>query len=190
MSSGLSVGFLLDRQWHWLRGEMETTKKPTLLALGRIFAETRTPYAIIGGVALQVHSPDPRTTIDIDLAVLSREVIPREAMTSAGLRMTGTFEHSENWVSPDGTAVQFTDDPALGNAVTSAEEVVLDEVTLRVISAVDLLHEKLRSGTDPARRRTKRHQDLVDAETLLDAHPDLDRHLTAGERALIERLPD
>ena len=31
MSSGISAGFMLDRQWHWLRGEMETTKKPTLL---------------------------------------------------------------------------------------------------------------------------------------------------------------
>jgi nucleotidyltransferase AbiEii toxin of type IV toxin-antitoxin system len=190
MSSGLSVGFMLDRQWHWLRGEMETTKKPTLLALGRIFAETQTPYAIIGGIALQVHSSDPRTTIDIDLAVLSREAIPREAMTAAGFRMTGSFEHSENWQASDGTPIQFTDDPALERAVVSAEEVVVDDVVLRVISAADLLHEKLRSGRDAARRRTKRHQDLVDAETLLDAHPELERHLSADERALIERLPD
>ena len=36
----LETGFLLDRQWFWLRGEMEQTKRPTLLAhqvsLGRI----------------------------------------------------------------------------------------------------------------------------------------------------------
>jgi hypothetical protein len=47
MSSGLSAGFMLDRQWHWLRGEMETTKKPTLLTLGRLLDESRIPYAIL-----------------------------------------------------------------------------------------------------------------------------------------------
>jgi len=65
MSSGLSAGFMLDRQWHWLRGEMDTTKKPALLTLGRILCESRIPYAIIGGggIAVQIHHPEPRTTL-------------------------------------------------------------------------------------------------------------------------------
>jgi len=45
MACGLEVGFLLDRQWHWLRGEMEQTKRPTLLPLARILAEAQVPYA-------------------------------------------------------------------------------------------------------------------------------------------------
>jgi hypothetical protein len=187
MSSGLSVGFMLDRQWHWLRGEMETTKKPTLLALGRIFAETQTPYAIIGGIALQVHSSDPRTTIDIDLAVLSREVIPRDAMTAAGFRMTGAFEHSENWVSPDGTTVQLTDDPLLGDAIRAAEEVLLDDVSLPVIRVADLMHAKLRAGSDPARRLSKRFQDLGDVIGLLESKPELEKELSPEERAILKR---
>lgn len=36
---GLEEGFILDRQWFWLRGEMERTKRPALLALARVFAE-------------------------------------------------------------------------------------------------------------------------------------------------------
>jgi hypothetical protein len=187
MSSGLSVGFMLDRQWHWLRGEMETTKKPTLLALGRIFAETQTPYAIIGGIALQVHSTDPRTTIDIDLAVLSREAIPRDAMTAAGFRMTGSFEHSENWVSPDGTTVQLTDDPLLGDAIRAAEEVLLDDVSLPVIRVADLMHAKLRAGSDPARRLSKRFQDLGDVIGLLESKPELEQELSPEERAILKR---
>ena len=62
---------MLDRQWYWLRGEMERTKRPALLALARVFAEAEAPYAIIGGVALQVHQAEPRTTLDIAIAVIT-----------------------------------------------------------------------------------------------------------------------
>ena len=67
---GLEEGFILDRQWFWLRGEMERTKRPALLALARVFTEAGVPYAIIGGIALQVHQTEPRTTLDIDVAVV------------------------------------------------------------------------------------------------------------------------
>jgi hypothetical protein len=53
-----------------------------------------------------------------------------------------------------------------------------------------LLHEKLRAGGDPARRRSKRLQDLADAEALLEATPALRSDLTAAETALLDRLPD
>ena len=49
MTRGLEIGFLLDRQWHALRGEMETTKRPAIMALARVLADTATPYAVIGG---------------------------------------------------------------------------------------------------------------------------------------------
>jgi hypothetical protein len=189
MVSGLSAGFLLDRQWHWLRGEMDQTKRPALLALGRVLAEEQVPYAIIGGLALQVHQREPRTTLDIDVAVLSRQSIPRDVLRSAGFQFGGEFEHSENWAAADGTPVQFTDDPALARAVTQAGEVVLDEVSLRVIRVQDLLHEKLRSGLDPARRRSKRLQDLADVQSLLEQDPDLMNELTPEERALLAALP-
>ena len=77
MVSGLAAGFLLDRQWHWLRGEMDQTKRPALLALGRILSEEQTPYAIIGGLALQVHQREPRTTLAIDIAVRPGDLPPR-----------------------------------------------------------------------------------------------------------------
>lgn len=168
---------------------METTKKPALLALGRVLHSADIPYAIIGGVAVQVHHPDPRTTLDIDVAVSRRDAIPHDALVAAGFRRTGSFEHSENWIAEDGTPVQFTDDPHLARVVPSAEEIALDDVTLRVIRAVDLLHEKIRAGSDPARRRSKRLQDLGDAQALLEAHPDLRETLHPDEAAVIDRLP-
>lgn len=168
---------------------MDQTKRPALLALGRILAEEQIPYAIIGGLALQVHQREPRTTLDIDIAVLDREAIPGDRLRSAGFQFGEAFEHSENWAAADGTPVQFTDDPALARAVTVAGEVVLDEVTLRVIRVQDLLHEKLRAGSDPARRRSKRLQDLSDVQSLLEEDPDLMNDLTPEERALLAAIP-
>ena len=187
--SGLETGFLLDRQWHWLRGEMERTKRPALLLVARLLDEAAVPYAIIGGVALQVHQPEPRTTLDIDLAVPGLELVPRARLEAAGFRLTGRFAHSENWLGPEETPVQFTDDPALSQAIARADEIEVEGTRLRVIRRADMLHEKLRSGSDPARRRSKRLQDFADAQALLEAHPTLAAELTPEERALLDRLP-
>jgi hypothetical protein len=85
--------------------------------------------------------------------------------------------------------VQFTDDPALAEAIKRAEEIELDNVRLRVISRADLFHEKLRAASDPARRRSKRLQDLADAQALLESNPALAQELTPEERAVLDRLP-
>ena len=186
---GLETGFLLDRQWFWLRGEMERTKRPALLALARVLTEARVPYAIIDGIAIQVHQAEPRTTLDIDVAVATYGQIPRTQLEEAGFTLTGRFSHSENWTGPEGTPVQFTDDPALREAIARAEEVELEDVRLRVLRRIDLLHEKLRAAADPARRRSKRLQDLADAQGLIEATPALLEELTAEERAVLEQLP-
>ena len=189
MVRGLEAGFLLDRQWHLLRGEMEHTKRPALLLLARVLTDAGVPYAIIGGVAVQVHLPEPRTTLDIDLALASFAQIPRAGLEAAGFRLTGRFPHSENWVGPEGTPVQFTDDPALREAVLRAEQIALEDVRIRVIRPADLLHEKLRAASDVARRRSKRLQDLADAQALIEATPELASELTPPERALLDQAP-
>jgi len=53
----------------------------------------------------------------------------------------------------------------------------------------DLLHEKLRGGSDPARRRSKRLQDLADAEALLEDAPALRSELSEREQAILDALP-
>ena len=52
-----------------------------------------------------------------------------------------------------------------------------------------LLHETLRAASDPARRRSKRLQDLADAQALLEFTPTLAQELRAEERALLDQLP-
>src|SRR5207248_2533969 len=126
----------------------------------------------------------------IDLAVTSLDAIPRAALEAAGFTRTGGFVHSENWLGPEGVPVQFTGDPALGPAIERAQEVRLGDVHVRVIGSGDLLYEKLRAGSDPARRRSKRLQVLADAQGLLEQTPGLNAELTDAERALLESLPE
>jgi len=168
---------------------MERTKRPALLALVRVFAEAKVPYAIIGGVALQVHHAEPRTTLDIAIAVAAYSQIPRAQLEAVGFTWTRQFSHSENWIGPEGTPVQFTADPALAEAIERAAEIELEDVRLHVIGRADLLHEKLRAASDPARRRSKRLQDLADVQALLESAPTLAQELTPAERALLDQLP-
>src|SRR5438105_8296289 len=133
MRSKLEIAFELDRRWRLLRGEMDGSKRAALIELARILAEARVPYAVIRGVALQIHQADPRTTIDIDLAVLARDQIPADRLVAAGFRRTGSFANSENWIGPEETPVQFTDDAALAEAIGRAEDIAVASVNLRVI---------------------------------------------------------
>ncbi len=185
---GLDTGFKLDQLWHALRGDMERSKRPALASLAKILVDAGTPYAVIGGVALQIHQEDPRTTLVIDLAVKRIDDLPRDRLTAGGFAFVGRFEHSENWKSADGIPIQFTDDPALHVALGRPIAVELDGVTIRVLAKPDLLREKLRAGSDPARRRSKRMQDLADVQALIEAEPTLADALTPEQRAMLDRL--
>jgi hypothetical protein len=151
-----------------------------------ILESANVPYAIIGGVAVQGHHPNPQPALDIEGAVLSSDAIPRDVLTAAGFHSTDSLEH---WVAENGTRVQFTDNPDLASAVRSAEEIPLGDLTFRVIRVADLVRQKLRAGSDPARRRTKRLSDLVDAQGLLKAYPDLREEVTPTEMMALDQLP-
>lgn len=182
----LDAGIALDHRWHLLRGEMETDKRASLLGIAQILDDAAIPWAIIGGVALQVRQEEPRTTLDIDIALLDRATLPREAMVRAGFLPRGTYEFSENWEGPDRTPVQFTDDPPMADAVLTAEPMAWSGVTLQVATASALLRMKLRAAADPGRRRSKRLRDLADALALVEQSPHLALGLTEEERRVLE----
>jgi len=60
----------------------------------------------------------------------------------------------------------------------------------RALARADLLHEKLRAGSDSARQRSKRLQALADAQALLEETPELRSELSAAERAILAVLPE
>lgn len=186
--SGLEIGFELDRRWRWMRGEMDGSKKPDLLLLATIFAEAEIPYALIGGLALQVYQAEPRTTLDIDLAVLSYDDLPVTKLAQAGFSKIARHEHSENWKGPQGTPIQFSADPLFKSGISSAQVIELDGVMLRIVSEIELLRAKLRAAADSSRRRSKQLQDLADIVSLLERDSTLENNLSLEERALLRRL--
>lgn len=138
-------------------------------------------YALIGGVAVQLHTAEPRSTLDIDLAVPAYADIPRDALIAAGFDHTGRHEHSDNWRAPGSaplnqrTAVQFSaEGDGIAGAVAHASVVNLaGGVRLRVASVADLILLKLAAADATARQPSKPQHDLADVLALLEEHPEL-----------------
>ncbi len=88
---------------------------------------------MIGGVAMQLYSQEPRTTLDIDLAVPKYDQIPSSALMKAGFVHEGRHPHSDNWRAPGGapreqrTAIQFYSEDI---EIELARQDLLDVITL------------------------------------------------------------
>lgn len=184
----LRISSLLDLRFHILKGDaVVTSKERAFRELFRILEGSGTKYALIGGLAVQLWGEEARTTLDIDVAVSRYEEIPRLALEAAGFRRLQRHEHSENWIGPDETPVQFSDDPAFAPLVDQAVARTFEGGRLRVAPAIGLVRSKLRAAADPARRPSKRLRDLADAQGLLERDPDLERQLSEAEKALLRR---
>ena len=66
----LAAGYALDRLWGETMGlpDGDSKEKPLRL-VAQLLERECVPYALIGGVAVQLHTEEPRSTLDIDLAV-------------------------------------------------------------------------------------------------------------------------
>ena len=189
----LATGYALDRLWGETMGLPDRDSKETSLRLiAQLLERERVPYALIGGVAVQLHTEEPRSTLDIDLAVPTYADVPRDALLAAGFEHTGRHDHSDNWRAPgpgplkQRTAVQFSaEDEGIADAVAHATSVDLDGgVRLRVATVTDLIVLKLAAAAEPKRRPSKREHDVADVLALLEEHPDL------RSASLIARVQD
>jgi hypothetical protein len=202
--SGRSVGkiqerlgqsYALDRLWRETMGlPVGDTKQQPLRAVVAVLETSGTAYAVIGGVAMQLHSREPRTTLDIDLAVKRFADIPRESLTAAGFVHEGRHRHSDNWRAPGAgprtqrTAVQFSaEDIGIEQAIVRARVVDAGGFRLRLAAPADLLVLKLAAAEEPRRRPSKRRQDLVDIVTLSEDYPEAAAGL-GGLQERVERL--
>ncbi len=175
----LGQSFALDRLWRETMGlPPGDTKEQPLRAIIAVLEASGTPYAVIGGVAMQLHSSEPRTTLDIDLAVRSFAEIPRDALAKAGFLHEGRHAHSDNWRAPgpmprsQRIAVQFSaEDVGLESAIARARKVDAGGFSLRLVAPADLLILKLAAAEEPTRRASKRRQDLLDIVTLVETYP-------------------
>jgi hypothetical protein len=177
----LAKGYALDRLWGETMGlPAGDSKEGSLRLVAQLLEREQVPYALIGGVAVQLHTEEPRSTLDIDLAVPTYAHVPRAALLAAGFDHTGRHQHSDNWRAPgpaplkQRTAVQFSaEDEGIADAVEHAR--ILDlrgGVRLRVANVPDLIVLKLVAAAEPRRRPSKREHDMADVLALLEEHPE------------------
>ena len=123
------------------------SKEKPLRLIAEILEREHVPYALIGGVAVQLQTEEPRSTLDIDLAVTRYSDVPRPALLGAGFEHTGRHDHSDKWRAPGPgplklrTAIQFSaEDVGIADAVAHASIVDLDgSLRLRVATVADLI---------------------------------------------------
>jgi hypothetical protein len=180
----LATSFTLDRLWRETMGLPEgDTKERALRRLTQALSKARTPYALIGGVAVQIYTREPRTTADLDIALASYDDIPRTALTAAGFKHEKRFAHSDNWRAPgteprkQRTAIQFTVDTLTPGTVERAETFRVRRMRVRVAALEDLVLLKLEAAEEPQRRPSRRLSDLRDVLALLEEHPELDARI-------------
>jgi hypothetical protein len=177
-----AVGLVLDHLWSETMGLPKDDKEQVLASLVRVLDASATPYAVIGGVAVQLYTSEPRTTADLDVALRSHDDLPREDLVRAGFVPDGVHEWTENWrgPAPRGTdrklrvAIQFSADDLMARAVSRAETVSVGKFSLRLATLQDLISLKLAAAAEPKRRVSKRSQDVTDVLRLLEEHPELD----------------
>lgn len=133
-------------------------------------------YALIGGVAVGIHSGAPRATDDVDLALRSTDDRAAVVATFAahGFRLVGEFAHSINFRHASGEPVQLAVDPAFDPMIERAEGIALASITVPLVQRADLIAMKERAAADPARRKSKRLRDQADVELLRGDVPDPD----------------
>ncbi len=178
----LTTGYALDRLWGETMGLPDgDSKESSLRLVAQLLEREQVPYALIGGVAVQLHTQEPRSTLDIDLAVPTYAHVPRAALLETGFDHTGRHDHSDNWRAPgpgplkQRTAVQFSaEGEGIADAVAHASIIDLaGGVRLRVATVADLVVLKLAAAAEPKRRPSKREHDVADVLALLEEHPGL-----------------
>ncbi|HEY3252790.1 MAG TPA: nucleotidyl transferase AbiEii/AbiGii toxin family protein [Polyangiaceae bacterium] len=187
----LRESYALDLLWGETMGlPPGDTKEGALRQVISVLEAAHTAYALIGGVALQLHSKEPRTTLDIDLAVEKFSDVPADALRSAGFEHEARFLHSDNWRAPGAaprtqrTAIQFSaEDVGIEAAVQHARAFEVDGMTLRVAMPADLVLLKLAAAEEPRQRAKKRRQDFLDIITLIEDYPEGRQRRPKPERA-------
>jgi hypothetical protein len=154
----------------------DSDQMTALLAAARALDGASIRYALIGGIAVGVHSGTPRATLDVDLAAL--QTAGRAAVVSAlvgtGFHVTGEFPHSVNFRHAHGEPVQVAFDPDFDARIFRAERFDVGGVSVCIVTRDDLVAMKERAAADPAPRKSKRLRDQADVELLRGDVPDPD----------------
>jgi hypothetical protein len=154
----------------------EPDKLGAIVAAASVFSEAGVAYALIGGLAVGVHSGIPRATLDVDFAIPTGVDRARlaERFKAHGFRLVGEFAHSLNFKHQNGEPVQLAFDAFFDPMIERAQMLRLGDFDLPIVTKADLISMTRRAASDPARRRSKALRDQADVALLEGDVPDPD----------------
>jgi hypothetical protein len=127
-----------------------------------ILRDTKTPYAIIGGLAVNAYV-EPVVSLDLDIVVIAKNI--NEICSKAenlGFRIEH-FPHSINLnISRSDLRIQIQTDQRYQAFIAKAVEKNVLGYKMTVARKEDVVQGKLWAYQDEARRKSKRQKDLAD----------------------------
>ena len=151
-------------------------KVDAIVAATLVFHAQKTSFALIGGVAVGIHSGVPRATQDVDFAVSTHSDFAAliGAFEAAGFVLKGQFAHSINFRHDSGEPVQLAFDDRFDEMLERVKPLKVGEITTSIIDKDDLIAMKKLAAADGAPRKSKSLQDLADVALLEGDKPDAD----------------
>jgi hypothetical protein len=138
-----------------------------------ILRESKTPYAVIGGLAVNAYV-EPVVSLDLDVVIVTQKIdeICRK-VEQKGLKIE-KFPHSINLTSSGSDLrIQIQLDKRYQDFPSRAEKKTILGYEILVARKEDIVQGKLWAYQDKTRRKSKRQKDLADIIRLIESYPEL-----------------
>ncbi|MHC4502044.1 MAG: hypothetical protein ACYTFI_01980 [Planctomycetota bacterium] len=153
-----------------------------LAVLLRVLEETGSEYCVIGGLAVNAYA-EPVVSLDLDIVVAMDAVERVRAAAEENGFAVEAFEHSVNLKSDASDfRIQLQTDPRYQDFIARAGPRDVLGYRVHVAAIEDVLQGKVWAYSDSTRRKSKRQKDLADIMRLVEARPELARHLPEAIR--------
>ncbi|MGA2405069.1 MAG: hypothetical protein ABSG91_25805 [Syntrophobacteraceae bacterium] len=151
-----------------------------------ILRETKTPYALVGGLAVNAYV-EPVVSLDLDIVVVARNIdeICRKA-EQRGFSIEKFPQSINLTTSRSDLRIQIQTDERYQAFIAKAGKKSVLGYKMSVAGKEDVLQGKLWAYQDERRRKSKRQKDLADILRLVEVHPDLQDLLPESIRKEIE----
>ena len=138
----------------------------------RLLEEESIRDCVIDGQGVNAYA-DPVVSLDLDLAVMTEQIAPLEALLRQGFKVKRFPNRANVSLQGSNLRVQLQADPRYEAFVARAKPREVLGLMLPVAAIEDVLQGKIRAASDASRRASKRQKDLADIARLLETRPDL-----------------
>lgn len=189
----------LDLERLIVREDLQQDKQSTLMAVARLFSDFAVPYAITGGLAIQLYSEQPRHTGDVDVVTLRqafKALSQAEPWAKYGFELV--FDRRRYIKLRHVTSnvdVDINTDTRFVRLLDGAIVEPVQGLDMPFVAPFQLAFAKLRTQrSDWPRDPFKRDQDRLDLGRLIKAEPSiierlrLDPEVTDEMRDILEEV--